>query len=667
MAMKLSQLVYKSMRKNIRHYFLYFFALIFSVTLYVSFITIQYNPSVLSQTEDSGTATAGFQAASYLLYFIILFFVLYANHLFMKRRSKEIGLYQLIGMTKRLIIRLVALENIVLFIGAVASGIGLGFLLSRFFTMILLNVLEQDVVAQMTFSVEALQQTVTVFAILLVIIVLQTVILVKRMTLLSLFQANAAAEERVKPLSWLQMTIGALGLVAIGLGYYLSSTLFSAQQFSGLLFLMVAILALTIGGTFLVFRFSVSFMMNVLRLRKKGHLRLVDVVAFTPIMHRMKGNAKSLTLITVLTAVSLAITTLSYITYYSIDAQIKQSMPSDIVTYNEDGEMFIERLQQEGIDFTSVTIETKTATIALEQIIDKNVLNLPFENGMSSMAVVKLSDAQKLYDDYSLQAGEAYITNYANFLAELMPLKEQSSTILHVNDDMYNITLKAVQQHTLLATPLSDGGPVLVVTDELYEKITPAVEGDAGYNELTTEHLIFIDDETQLEQATALYDELELRHLRYNIANLDGDVVENYFIQNTFAEQRKASILMSGVTIFTTAFLGLAFLVTTGSILYFKQMSEADEEKPAYTTLRKVGFSEDEIIRSMYVKQAFNFGVPLLIGLLHSYFAVKSGWFLFGSELVMPLVITMTLYVVLYGMFMLLSIQYYKRVIRSAL
>ena len=122
--MTLSQLVLRSMKKNIKHYYLYFFALIFSVTLYFSFITLEHNPTVLQATEESGTATAGFGAATYLLYFIILFFVLYANHLFMKRRSKEIGLYQLIGMTKSLIVRLIALENIILFVGAVVIGMG---------------------------------------------------------------------------------------------------------------------------------------------------------------------------------------------------------------------------------------------------------------------------------------------------------------------------------------------------------------------------------------------------------------------------------------------------------------------------------------------------------------------------------------------------------------
>ena len=122
-----------------------------------------------------------------------------------------------------------------------------------------------------------------------------------------------------------------------------------------------------------------------------------------------------------------------------------------------------------------------------------------------------------------------------------------------------------------------------------------------------------------------------------------------------------------GLTIFITGFLGLAFLITTGSILYFKQMSEADEEKATYTILRKMGFTTNEIMKGIHRKQLFNFGFPLAIGLAHSYFAVKSGWVFFGTELVAPLLITMGVYIILYSIFAILSAGYYRKVVEDAL
>ncbi|MER1998439.1 MAG: FtsX-like permease family protein, partial [Lysinibacillus sp.] len=225
--MKLSQLVFKSMQKNIKHYYLYFFALIFSVTLYFSFETLQYNPSVIEATTASGTASAGFGAATYMLYAIVLIFVLYANHLFIRRRSKEIGLYQLIGMTKGLVIRLIALENIVLFVGAVAIGMLTGLLSSRLFAMILLKVLKFEAVVKMNFSQEAIISTAIMFGLLLIIILIQMAFMVRSTTLLSLFTASKQADERVKRFSTWQMLLGAFGLVLIVYGYYKSSVLFS--------------------------------------------------------------------------------------------------------------------------------------------------------------------------------------------------------------------------------------------------------------------------------------------------------------------------------------------------------------------------------------------------------------------------------------------------------
>ena len=118
---------------------------------------------------------------------------------------------------------------------------------------------------------------------------------------------------------------------------------------------------------------------------------------------------------------------------------------------------------------------------------------------------------------------------------------------------------------------------------------------------------------------------------------------------------------------FIVGFLGLTFLITSGCILYFKQMDESEDEKPSYTILRKLGFTQDDLLKGIQIKQIFNFGIPLVVGLIHSYFAVQSGWFLFGAELWTPMMIVMVLYTVLYSIFGILSVLHYKKVIRKAL
>ncbi|WP_010304868.1 FtsX-like permease family protein [Kurthia senegalensis] len=104
--MKLRTLVFRTMLKNSQLYSLYFFALLFSSGLYFAFLTLADNPSVIKMNSESVKAGAVFEVASYLLVAIVFFFVLYANQLFLKRRSKEFGLYQLIGLSKPRIARM---------------------------------------------------------------------------------------------------------------------------------------------------------------------------------------------------------------------------------------------------------------------------------------------------------------------------------------------------------------------------------------------------------------------------------------------------------------------------------------------------------------------------------------------------------------------------------
>lgn len=655
--MSLSKLVLRSMKKNMKHYYLYFFALIFSVTLYFSFVTLQNNAEVLATVEKSGTATAGFKAATYMLYFIVLFFVLYANHLFMKRRSKEIGLYQLIGMTKGLIVRLLAVESILLFVGAVILGMLAGFFSSRLFAMILLRVLEKEALVTMTFSTEALQQSIVVFAILLVIVLVQMALMIYRVSLLSLFSASKQADERVKRFSPLQMVIGFLGLVLIAYGYYASTKLFDINSSGDLVLNMTIILATTIGGTFLVFRFSVAFIMNSIRLKKNGHLTARDVLALTPIMHRMKSNAKSLTLITILTGVSLGVTTLAYISYYSSESSAYSRVPGDYVLLEGRDQEFLKKLEDNNIAFDKSDFRLQSVSASFSQLLSKEQQNKdnPLDGVEGLIYTIPLSDYQQIVPEASVSDNDVILTNYGGYMAEMFPLEKDRDVVVTPGGPEVTkeetLHVKDVQHESIISGTVTSGpgGPIFVVSDALFEKLATYSSASEWHKQTS----IKIKNKSDLGQAEKLYIQLN---------------EENYsnFIQS-YEEARKGNIETLGITIFTAAFLGLAFLMTTGSILYFKQMSEAEEERGSYTILRKIGFAEKDIMKGIYMKQTFNFGVPLIIGLLHSYFAVKSGWFLFGSELTAPLLIAMCCYIALYAIFAVLSVGYYKKVIRESL
>ncbi|UNT55759.1 FtsX-like permease family protein [Lysinibacillus capsici] len=659
--MSLSKLVLRSMKKNMKHYYLYFFALIFSVTLYFSFVTLQNNTEVWAAVQMSGTATAGFKAATYILYFIVLFFVLYANHLFMKRRSKEIGLYQLIGMTKGLIVRLLAIENILLFVGAVIIGMLAGFFSSRVFAMILLRVLEKEALVTMTFSTQALLQSMIVFTILLIIVLIQMAWMIHHVSLLSLFSAAKQADERVRRFGALQMVIGFLGLILIAYGYYASTKLFDIESAGNLFINMIIILATTIGGTFLVFRFSVAFIMNTIRLKKKGHLSIKDVLALTPIMHRMKSNAKSLTLITVLTGVSLGVTTLSYIAYYSSEASAYSQVPGDFILLEEQGERFLEKLEENNIAYDKIDYRLQGVTAAVGQLMSKKQQDNPLYTMEGTIYTIPLSDYQQSVPEAKLSGNEVILTNYGGYMAEMFPLEKDHDLVVSAGELEETFHVVDIHDKSVISgiVTAGGGGPIFVVTDDMFKSLTTQAALYPWHHQST----ITLKSNEDIATAEKLY----IQSNAGIIKAVDDKGETKQYTQSSYEGKRKDNIESLGLTIFTTAFLGLAFLMTTGSILYFKQMSEAEEERDSYTILRKIGFAEKDIMKGIYMKQAFNFGVPLVIGLLHSYFAVKSGWFLFGTELTAPLWIAMCCYIALYTIFAILSVGYYKKVVRQSL
>lgn len=661
MAMTLNQLVLRSMRKNIKSYYLYVFALVFSVSLYYSFVTLQYNPAIVNEI-GTGRSAAALETASYLLLFIVTFFVLYANKLFMNRRSKEIGLYQLVGMSKSLVARLIAIENIILWFSAIVIGVLVGLLSSRIFVMILLKIVEKDAFVELSFSIEALMTTVVVFSVLLLIVILQTAIRIKRVTLLALITTTAVADERVKKFNAFQMFLGFIGLISIGYGYYLSTTLLDLDNLPSanvLLFKMVSILALTIGGTYFVFRFSVALILNFVRKSKKGLLSIQDVLSLSTIMHRMKANAMSLTTITVLSATTLAILTLTYISYYSTDSVAKEAVPYDYIMYEDTGFELVEEFDKEGIQYTRYDIDLLEVPADVRPLLVKESAlnkNLSTELGIQ---VVSLKAIQNKLPNIQLQEGEGYILGYDSLSAENIRIESQKPIQFNTSTGKEEIFIKEVIEDRLVPDYHNYGLFTVVVSDSFFQKLLN--------DPLTVNQKIVgmdLKEENQLIKAQEVF---EANKVSVEIPIPGNDRATNTVSVESQEDYRIKMLDSLGMTIFISGFLGLAFLIATGSILYFKQMSEADEEKGTYKVLRKMGFTTNEIMSGIRRKQLFNFGFPLIIGLAHSYFAVKSGWVLFGTELVAPLLITMGIYIVLYSIFAILSAGYYRKVVKAAL
>ncbi|MDQ0230863.1 ABC transporter permease [Metabacillus malikii] len=646
--MNINQLILRNLRKNLKNYYLYVFALIFSVALYFAFVTLQYDPS-MDEVEGSIKGAAAIRSASILLVAIVTIFLLYANRLFIKRRSKEIGLFQLIGMTKHKIFRILSVENFILYFSSLLIGIFIGFSASKLIILTLYKIVGVQAIASLQFSSMALIQTLIVFSGIFIIILLLNISFIRRQSILSLFRVTTSSENKVKKLSIFEMIIGTIGIASIILGYYVSSKLFSGdfKSMNELFFAMIFILGTVIIGTYLFYKGSVSFLANAIRRSKGGYLNINEILSLSSIMFRMKSNAFLLTIITTVSALAIGLLSLSYISYYSAEKSAMDGVPAHFALFDEqEAERFEKALQKDDIEYNKYTTPVIQVDIDVKNIMDSNLNEMNFDT--SKMTLPLLSE--DVLRGVNLSKNETVFTGYTDILQRFMSLKESGTVIINGKNKDYKMNYLGLKKDHVVPYTYANGGlPAAIVDKDLFEQlkddVNPEIQKDSTY------YIgINIKNPNDLEEANKLFHEAELSEKALSRLDMSSNQKNNM-----------------GLIMFIVGFLGLTFLITSGCILYFKQMDESEDEKGSYTILRKLGFTQTDLLRGIQIKQLYNFGIPLIIGLLHSYFAVQSGWFLFGTELWTPMIIVMVLYTGLYSIFGLLSVLYYKKVIKEAL
>lgn len=639
--MTLRKLVLRSMRKNIKLYYLYFFAMIISISLYFIFSTLQHDPTVIEMVQVSVNFSTALQIAGILLVLITIVFTLYATSIFIRRRSQEIGLYQLIGLSKAWVARILILEYTILGLGALLIGTLVGALLSRLFLILFLNLIGLEVVFGLSFSGQALIQTIVVFTCLLAVTSIQIIVTVYRSTLLQLFQASQQHDPLVKRPSIMSGILGVAGLGLIGFGYYVST--FIAYHADALLFLMLIVLVTTILGTYIVFHTTIGWILYRFRNRQNGNLGLYNSLSIAPLMHRMKGHANSLTIITILSAMAISMISLSYSLYYSTEKDTRMSMPFDFTLENrpEEAAAIASQLEEAQIPFEYHAIEAIRFNGAwVEEASAAPQSARPF----ILFSAEKLAQAGVALE--RPREGEA-IYHSSRAVIESMVVTSPKEVQYPSSDEAKRLTVSRSNLHNVMN--YIHFGYQLLVSETTYESIRGSMQEDE-YEAVTFE-VFNVRDVEQSALASDIF-----------LSTMDSDLLMRDF-HSTYEGSRQNF----GLLIFIAGFLGLVFLLSTGSILYFKQMTEAEQEKNHYRTLRQLGFQVNDMMKGIIRKQLFVYFIPLVIGLTHAAFALNVSSILMAASMLTPVVLSMAAYIVIYLMFAVVTIRYYKNIVTHAL
>ncbi|MFB4161310.1 ABC transporter permease [Geomicrobium sp. JSM 1781026] len=506
-----------------------------------------------------------------------------------------------------------------------------------------MNLIGVDGMFGLPFSSQAVIQTMVVFIGLILITSVQIILIVYRSTLLQLFHATKRAERINKRPNMLSAILALTGIGLIVFGYFISTLMI--EHADSLLFLMLLVLSSTIFGTYLIFHTTISWMLYLFRRKQRGNLGLYHSLSVASLMHRLKGHANSLTLITVLSAMTITMISLSYSLYYSTENDVRLAMPFDFAVEDmpQEAGTISNRLEEEQIDFHYAELHAirfdGTWTSKENNADARQRTFLLFSSEQLAQAGVDVKHPDE---------DEAIYHNTRAIIEGMELSFPKEVQFKATNDEEMQLTVSSFKLENVMNYRFF--GDQLIVSEPTFQSIRENIQVGESAEELTYETFQLLDAD-QSDVASDIF-----------LGNIDNDLFITDF--HTSYEQ---SIQTFGLLIFIAGFLGIVFLLSTGSILYFKQMTEAEQEKGHYRTLRQLGFQVNDIMKGIIRKQLFVYIIPLAIGLLHAAFALNVGSVLIVASMLTPIIMSMAAYITIYLMFTILTIRYYRSIVRKAL
>jgi putative ABC transport system permease protein len=611
--------------------------MIFSIVIYFTFVSLKYDHTIQASSEGSPKINSAFSAAAVVLMVFVAIFIWYSNSFFTRKRKKEVGLYSLLGVRKRQIGRMLFYENFIMGIVALIIGIALGSVLSKVFVSILMKVMGYEALVHFSVSNLAIINTVIVFGVITLITSFQGYRLIYRFKLIDLFRADKEGEKEPKA----SFIIALFSVLLIGLGYWIATQNLLTSKVWHTLGLMVAplvILGSVILGTYLLFSTLTVYLLKISRNRKKHYWKGINLIGTSQLLYRIKGNARTLTIIAVLSATTLTAVGTAYSLYYNNKSTAKKVNPNSM--------MFISPNEKVTKKVKEIILNDKNHDILNHESLHTLKVDENVTNGIQKEYTIfsnsdfnNLAKKQGRNESLSLKANEAVVLD-PFYMEGISPKYSGSTVSLKVKNHDEKLMIKEMKKYSVLN--LYTAYSPLVVSDELFKKVEKEIKpvNMEVYN---------ISNEDDAKQLTKKIQSIMSEKASFS----------------SFYVDYSAGMESSGLMIFMGGFLGLVFLVATGSIIYFKQLTEAHSDKGRYEILHKIGVNKKEIRKSIAKQVLFVFALPLLVGIAHCAVALNAFSNLLQTSLVIPVGICIGVYACIYIVYYFLTVNAYYKIVTN--
>lgn len=606
--MTLFELAKKNVVRNLSRYALYVGTTIFSIIIYFTFATLKHSDEISGMAETSGQIRSLMSASTFILLVFVALFIAYSNAFFLKGRKREVGLYSLLGVRKKQIGTLLLFENLVIGAVSIVVGIGIGLLGSNALLQLLLRLMNSDLSIGFTVATSALIETSLVFVAIFLFTSFQGYRVIYRFKLIELFHADKKGEDVPQASPFMAL----LGVFVLGAAYWLALQDLATSPLWGYLAaaMPLLIIGLTIVGSGLLFHSVLIFILGRLKANERWSWRRLNLLTTSQLLYRIRGNAKTLTLISIISATAITAGGAIFSVYYYAEQQVTSYAP---YTFAWEGEA-------RDID----------ANVLHQATVLEKTVRVEGEMGKREYGVIDESTFRDVASNLGWDTPERLAADQV-YLIDPFYDERFSEHVTAVELDGVTREVASRYEETPLNV-MTFGGLLLVTPDDVFTALpepaaTYQAVSVADYKEQTTlsESL---SNETNFSSATALYSEAMAVH---------------------------------GALLFVGSFLGLVFLVATGSIIYFKTMTEAEEDRAKYAVLRKIGISKRDVKRTVRQQIAVVFLAPFLLGLVHASVALVAFSRLLTMDFTLPVLVWMGVYSAIYALYYALTVRRFTK------
>lgn len=608
----------KNLKNNFSFYVLYLLSVSFVITVFFAFTSFSMNKVMLEKISGNGRVETMCNVISIFLMAFVIFYMSYSNRFFLRRRTKELGIYALLGYRKTTVLSLLTTENLLVCFGAFIAGILFGSVFHKSIVFGITRLLDLSVNNSEIpfFNINAIVKTACFILAVVIVLALSNSRFLFKTSLMGLIRFEKSAERKVK----FHAVPAIIGFCSIISGYILAldilrgvESVWFAVGFSPIAMLTLVLIVL---GTILFIAAFLPFAVQKSKNNKRKFYTDTKIITSPNFIYRMRSNSKTLIMLTLLSAAALTVSSVMALSLYYPIAAVSRMAPSEIECRIEDEseidviKQIVNRYSsQDDVTFLQTNIYKVTSTsgqLPMEYSVgsskgdsdnEKILRNAGFEC-ISYSDYISLLEAQgrkkALEQIGRLRGNECILVKYQS-----TPRGGEtgSSYSLLIGNEEIPVTVTAIT----LDNPISFANSIgtLIVSDNLYQTIAEESDPEAQ---------IFSINGKSVKDNEALY--LDLLEYLNDSPYLQGN---SHRIHEIFS--------LSSSTFLLIGFLVILFFTATGSILYFNNISAISDSKADYEILRKMGYA-DRKVKKIIKKQTITFfNIPFLFGLADCIFA----------------------------------------------